>query len=133
MHDILLDVWGLLVNKNDISFYRSLSADAVVSPIQVMAVDCKLGVNQLVYSPPALSHRSHHKTATVENSVFVGASPSYTCTYHNSKSNFQVFYHEVFWEGGLDGGNTAIIFASFTSTVNSKYDILFCSHWVQET
>lgn len=87
---------------------------------QVMAVDCHLGANPLVYLPPALSHQYAHKTATTRHSVFVGASPTHTCSYQTSTTTFEDLYKKVFWKSGVNGGNAALLFGSFTSKENSK-------------
>lgn len=92
---------------------------------QVTAVDCHLGVNQLVYGPSALTHVFADKTATIRDSTFVGASPRHTCIYQDSISPFKTLYNTVFWDGGVQhGSNTALVFASFTSSVNSELYLL---------
>ncbi|KAK4328078.1 hypothetical protein Pmani_001551 [Petrolisthes manimaculis] len=109
----------------------------------VLSVDNKLGTNQLVYRPAALSHEFEDKTATVRDSVFVGATPSHTCSFHQSSSSSILFFSKSkFWEGGKEDGNTGILFASFMSSVNmapkhkfnelSSYPALHGSSYIED-
>ncbi|KAK7084669.1 Fibrocystin-L [Halocaridina rubra] len=104
----------------DTAFYMQHFYSFILKNVQ--AVDCLVGVNQLVYSPPALSHAFIDKTATTEDSVFVGASPFHTCAYQDSKATIQDFYSHILWNAGRFGGNSGIIFAVFLSQVNSKWN-----------
>lgn len=91
-----------------------------LSLFQVVSVDNPLGANQLVYKPGSLSHLFYPKTANITNSLFVGASPSHSCPYQTSTSDIKKFYGHNLWGGGVNGGNTALVFGSFTSGANSK-------------
>lgn len=85
----------------------------------MVSADSLIGTNQIIYAPPALSHMVSTKTATTDNSLFIGASPSYDCTYHDSKSNAQNFFENL-WTKGIDGGNAGVMLAVFVSGVNSE-------------
>ncbi|KAG0718999.1 Fibrocystin-L [Chionoecetes opilio] len=86
--------------------------------VMVVSVDNRLGVNQIIYSPGSRSHVAHPKTANTTNSLFVGASPSHTCAFQESKSEILKFYSGKFFSGGVDGGNAGLLFGSFTSGAN---------------
>ncbi|KAK4308481.1 hypothetical protein Pmani_019821 [Petrolisthes manimaculis] len=106
----------------------------------VLSVDNKLGTNQLVYRPAALSHEFEDKTATVRDSVFVGATPSHTCSFHQSSSSSILFFSKSkFWEGGKEDGNTGILFTSFMSMAPkhkfnelSSYPALHGSSYIED-
>jgi len=101
----------------DTAFYMQHYASLLLS--NIVSVDNKLGTNLLVYKPPALSHSYEDKTATVQDSLFVGATSSHTCDFHQSSSAIVLFYTKgKFWEGGKEDGNTGILFGSFMSGVN---------------
>ncbi|KAK3879633.1 hypothetical protein Pcinc_015818 [Petrolisthes cinctipes] len=125
----------------DTAFFMMYPASLLLS--DVTSVDNKLGTNQLVYRPTALSHEFEDKTATVRGSVFVGATPSHTCDFHQSTSSSILFLKkEKFWEGGKEDGNTGILFASFMSNVNmapkhkfnelSSYPALHGSSYIED-
>ena len=87
-------------------------------------MDNALGVNQLIYSPAALTHEYHPKTATITASTFVSSSPSHSCAFQESRSEIMDFYGDRLWGGGVDGGNTALLFGTFMSGINSKFGVL---------
>ncbi|ROT65416.1 putative fibrocystin-L [Penaeus vannamei] len=99
----------------DTAFYMQSYASLHLT--NVVSADSRIGTNQLVYAPPALSHMVSTKTATTDNSLFIGASPSYDCTYHNSTSNAQNFFTNL-WTKGIDGGNAGVMLAAFVSGIN---------------
>ncbi|KAK4312053.1 hypothetical protein Pmani_016482 [Petrolisthes manimaculis] len=125
----------------DTAFFMMYPASLLLS--NVLSVDNKLGTNQLVYRPAALSHEFENKTATVRDSVFVGATPSHSCSFHQSSSSSILFFSKSkFWEGGKEDGNTGILFASFMSGVNmapkhkfnevSSYPALHGSSYIED-
>ncbi|XP_063605340.1 fibrocystin-L-like [Penaeus indicus] len=99
----------------DTAFYMQTSASLHLT--NVVSADSRIGTNQIIYAPPALSHMVSTKTATTDNSLFIGASPSYDCTYHDSQSNAQSFFGNL-WTKGIDGGNAGVMLAVFVSGVN---------------
>ncbi|KAK4328055.1 hypothetical protein Pmani_001528 [Petrolisthes manimaculis] len=125
----------------DTAFFMMYPASLLLS--NVLSVDNKLGTNQLVCRPAAVSHEFEDKTATVRDSVFVGATPSHTCSFHQSSSSSILFFSKSkFWEGGKEDGNTGILFASFMSSVNmapkhkfnelSSYPALHGSSYIED-
>ncbi|XP_076045156.1 fibrocystin-L-like [Oratosquilla oratoria] len=98
-------------------FYFQTGSSVLLS--EVVAVDCEIGTNQLVFGPPALSHIQEEKTATTRNAVFVGASPSHTCEYHLQRAPTENYLRPTLWqERGKNGGNSGILFPVFTSGPN---------------
>ncbi|XP_047483519.1 fibrocystin-L-like isoform X2 [Penaeus chinensis] len=102
----------------DTAFYMQHYASLVLQ--EVISVDSQVGVNQLVYGPPALSHRHYPKTATARDSVFVGASPSHSCQVQASRSAVYEFFAGVLWSSGAVGGHAGVLFASFISKANCE-------------
>ncbi|XP_068250285.1 fibrocystin-L-like [Palaemon carinicauda] len=100
----------------DTAFYVQDYTSSLITG--VTSVDSKVGVLQLVYSPHALSHQYMEKTAVIEESLFVGASPSHTCDYQASNPPINTFQGKRLWHGGLNGGHSGIVFASFVSSPN---------------
>ncbi|XP_068236296.1 fibrocystin-L-like [Palaemon carinicauda] len=100
----------------DTAFYMQHYASLILSDVK--SIDNYVGVHQLVYGPHALSHQFYEKTARVENAIFVGASPSHTCEYHDSTVRIMEHFTNSLWKHGVDGGNSGILFASFQSGIN---------------
>ncbi|XP_063855540.1 fibrocystin-L-like [Scylla paramamosain] len=101
---------------SDTGFYVQHYASSLIT--NVVSVDSPLGAMQIIYEPDSLSHKFHPKTANASHSLFVGVSPSHTCEYQASKSRIMKFYGDKFFGGGVGGGNTGILLASFTSGSN---------------
>ncbi|XP_066939673.1 fibrocystin-L-like [Macrobrachium rosenbergii] len=100
----------------DTAFYMQHYASLLLSDVK--SIDNRVGVNQLVFGPHALSHVFFEKTAVIENSIFVGASPSHTCEYHESSATIEEHFLHSLWHHGVDGGNAGLLLASFTSSLN---------------
>ncbi|XP_076030840.1 fibrocystin-L-like [Oratosquilla oratoria] len=99
------------------SFFFQTGSSVLLA--NVKSVDSKIGTNQLIYSPPALSHEFSNKTSTIRDSFFVGASPSHSCEYHNLRSDIEAFFSKQTWGNkGKDGGNTGILIPAFPSGHN---------------
>ncbi|XP_045124918.1 fibrocystin-L-like [Portunus trituberculatus] len=126
---------------SDTAFYVQHYANSFIT--NILSVDNALGVNQLIYSPAALTHEYHPKTATISISRFVSSSPSHSCTYQESQSEIMNFYGDKLWDGGVDGGNTALLFGTFMSGINmapkhafyptDTYPALYGSTHIQDT
>ncbi|XP_063885486.1 fibrocystin-L-like isoform X2 [Scylla paramamosain] len=101
---------------SDTGFYVQHYASSLIT--NVVSVDSPLGAMQIIYEPDSLSHKFHPKTANASHSLFVGVSPSHTCEYQASKSRIMKFYGDKFFGGGVGGGNTGVLLASFTSGSN---------------
>ncbi|CAL4062249.1 unnamed protein product, partial [Meganyctiphanes norvegica] len=101
----------------DTAFYIQTYASIMLEKNKV--VDSQLGINLLIHNPRALTHEFYDKTATVKDSLFIGASPSHTCDYHDSVPSLKedVWDHTL-WDGGVNGGNTAMFIGSFLSGKN---------------
>ncbi|XP_050685917.1 fibrocystin-L-like isoform X2 [Eriocheir sinensis] len=100
----------------DTAFYIQHYASSIIE--NVVAADSPLGVNQLIRGPPALSHTFSEKYAFVKSSLFVGASPSHTCTFQKSTTEIMTFYSGKLWTSGLSGGVTGVLFGTFMSGAN---------------
>ncbi|XP_068231985.1 fibrocystin-L-like [Palaemon carinicauda] len=100
----------------DTAFYMQESASLLLE--NVISVESKIGVNQLVYGPPSLSHNFEDKTATTKDSIFVAASPSHTCDYQNSRPKIYNFYRKVLWPEDEEEGYYGILFGTFMSFPN---------------
>ena len=79
-----------------------------------------VGVNMLIHAPPALSHVFVHKYGTLESSVFVGNSPSFSKVYADSRPRTYEFAEGSLWHKGVNGGYSGMMFCSFMSSPNSK-------------
>ncbi|XP_064089363.1 fibrocystin-L-like [Macrobrachium nipponense] len=100
----------------DTAFYMQDYSSFLLS--NVKAVDSRVGAVQIAYAPHSLTHQFLDKTAVTEDSVFVGASPFHTCDYQASTPAIHTFQEKHLWRGGINGGHSGIVFASFVSVPN---------------
>ncbi|XP_077870118.1 fibrocystin-L-like [Saccoglossus kowalevskii] len=84
----------------------------------LVLVDNYASVMPMVYGPPALSHQTSDKFVSIDNSLFVGTSPSFDCSTAQSKSDAvqQSFTHRA--PRTPSGGKSGFTWASFTSTTS---------------
>ncbi|XP_063307204.1 fibrocystin-L-like [Pelobates fuscus] len=86
---------------------------------EVVLVDNGMGILNIVYAPPSVSHQASKKTVNISNALLVGSSPMFNCSDVLDASNANIkLTMEHRSTRPLTGGRSGICWPSFISAQN---------------